>query len=195
MRPTFVPHSTFARIADALGFEIPSEELLSRTAKLLVIFGYKRLSGFWTSGAHNGSADLMFTIRSATSRQPKFDPYDRKVQRLRNAVLTGPGSLPPGVRQALSEGLDQSGVLGAYAKKVAEHAHLITNDDIAALHLAHYSDDQIFEATVSAALGAGLLRMECVLRALRSEQPAAIVAAGPSIEEACAPLTQDVVLG
>ena len=44
-----------ARIADALGFKIPSEELFARAAKLLVIFGYRRLSGFWTDGVDNRS--------------------------------------------------------------------------------------------------------------------------------------------
>ncbi len=60
-------------------------------------------------------------------------------------------------------------MLGSYATKVAECAYLISDDDIAELHHADYSDDQIFEATVSAALGAGILRLECVLNALRDE--------------------------
>ena len=185
-----------ARIADALGFEIPSEELLSRTAKLLLRFGYKRLSGFWTGGVYNRSADLMLTIGSRITGQPTFDPYDKKLRRLQNAVLSGPGSLPPAVRQSLSEGLDLPGVLGAYAKKVAEHAYRVTDDDIAELHLAHYTDDQIFEATVSAALGAGLLRLECVLRALGSEQPAKIPSADSSFEKTCTPsMTKDAALG
>ena len=164
-----------ARIADALGFKIPSEELFARAAKLLVIFGYRRLSGFWTGGVYNRSADLMLMSSSVIIKQPTLDPYDRKLRRLRNAVLAGPGSLAPSIRQAISEGREVSGVLGAYVKKVAEHAHLVTDDDIAELHRAHYTDDQIFEATVSAALGAGLLRLECVLRALRSDQPTKIL--------------------
>ena len=36
-----VGFNIIARIADALGFKIPSEELFSRTARLLVLFGYK----------------------------------------------------------------------------------------------------------------------------------------------------------
>ena len=186
-----VGFNVIARIADALGFKIPSEELFSKTAKLLVIFGYKRLSGFWTGGVYNRSADLMFAISSVITGRPTFDPYHRKIWRLRNAVLSGPGSLSPAIRQTISEDAGLSGVLGAYAKKVAEHAYLVTDEDIAELHLAHYTDDQIFEATVSAALGAGLLRLECVLRALRSERPVTIVSADPSLEEACtAPMTR-----
>jgi hypothetical protein len=65
--------------------------------------------------------------------------------------------------------------------KVSEHAHLVTDEDIADLHKAGYTDDQIFEATVSAALGAGILRLECVLRAFSSKQL-------PNVEPAELPL-------
>ena len=78
-------------------------------------------------------------------------------------------------------------VLGAYIKKVTEHAYLVTDDDIADLKRAQYSDDQIFEATVSAALGAGLVRLNCVFRALRSEEPA-IATTDAAFEEACTPV-------
>lgn len=167
------------RIADALGFKIPSQERFSRAAKLLVIFGYRRLSGYWTGGVYNRRVDLMLMGTSVVLNQttfdpqaldpPTFDPYDRKLARLRNAVLSGPGSLSPALRQAISAGREPAGALGAYVKKVAEHAYLVSDEDIAELHQSDYTDDQIFEATVSAALGAGLFRLECVLRALRSK--------------------------
>ena len=48
---------------------------------------------------------------------------------------------------------------------------MVNDEDIQELHRAHYSDDQIFEAAVSAALGAGLYRLECVLTVLRADQP------------------------
>lgn len=189
-----VGFNVIARIADALGFKIPSEELFARAAKLLVVFGYRRLSGFWTGSLDKQTADLML-ISSMNLEQPPADPYDRKMRRLRNAVLAGPGALTPSIRQSISEGREISGVLGLYVKKVAEHAHLVTDDDIAELHRAHYTDDQIFEATVSAALGAGLLRLECVLRALRSDRRAEIVSAESPFEESSAPsMTRDVAL-
>ena len=185
------------RIADALGFKIPSEQLFSRAAKLLVIFGYRRLSGFWTAGVYNRRPDLSLMSTSVVIKQTTFDPpsvdsltldpYDRKLTRLRNAVLSGPGSLSPAIRQTISEGRELSGALGAYVKKVAEHAYLVTDDDIAELHRSHYTDDQIFEATVSAALGEGLLRLECVLHALRSGQPSKIAYCDPSFEENSVP--------
>ena len=47
---------------------------------------------------------------------------------------------------------------------------MVNDDDIRELHRAHYSDDQIFEAAVSASLGAGLYRLECVLSLLRASR-------------------------
>ena len=102
------------------------------------------------------------------------DPHARKMERLRNAVVSSPGSLTPDIRQAISEGSFVSGPLGTFAQKVSEHAFMVNDDDIAALHRAHYSDDQIFEAAVSAALGAGLYRLECVRSALDGNQSAAV---------------------
>ena len=149
-----VGFNIIARIAEALEFDIPSEELFSRAAKLLRVVGYRRLSGFWTSKRR----------KAATS----FDPYAKKMTRLRHAVTSSPASLPVDVRQTISAGRNVSGPLGSYVRKVAEHAYEITDEDIASLHAANYTDDEIFEATVSAALGAGLFRLDCVLRALHA---------------------------
>ena len=147
------------RIANALGFKVPSEELLLRAARLLRLFGYRRLSGFWSSGSsHRG----MLTARTLDG-----DPYAMKMERLRYAVVSGPGALAPNIRHGISKGAFDSTPLGAFAQKVAEHAFMVNDDDIRDLHRAHYSDDQIFEAAVSAALGAGIYRLECVLKILR----------------------------
>jgi len=143
------------RIANALGFKVPSEELLLRAARLLRVFGYRRLSGFWMSGSTNSGMHVERTLDR--------DRYANKMERLRYAVLRGPGSLAPNIRQAISERTYSSSPLGAFAQKVAEHASLVNDQDIQELHRAHYSDDQIFEAAVSAALGAGLYRLDCVL--------------------------------
>jgi alkylhydroperoxidase family enzyme len=160
-----VGFNIITRIADALGFKIPAEELFAKAARLLRIVGYRRLSGFWISG----SKKQIYPRRTVTS-STNYDPYAKTMERLRCAVLSGPGSLPPTVRQAISEGAKLSGALGAFVQKIAEGASTLTNDDIAELHRARYTDDQIFEATVSAALGAGLFRLECVLGALRSSK-------------------------
>ena len=121
--------------------------------------------------------ELVLNSSSPVTVQPSLDPHDQKVRRLQTAVLAGPGALDPSLRQAIGGGQEISGVLGAYVIKVAEHAHLVTDEDIADLHKAGYTDDQIFEATISAALGAGILRLECVLRALSSDQSPNVVSA------------------
>lgn len=145
-----VGFNIITRIADALGFKIPAEDLFVRAAKLLKIFGYRRLSGFWISGSN------------------KRDPHATKMERLRHAVLSGPGSLAPHVRQAISKGAKLSGALDVFVQKIVAEASTLTDDDIAALQRAHYTDDQIFEAIVSAAVGAGLFRLESVLNILQS---------------------------
>lgn len=179
-----------ARIANALGFKIPSEELFFRAARLLRIFGYRRLSGFWiisddkrsTDSANTFSTNL--TLSDSASFQTRLpDPYAKKMDRLRHEVLSGPGSLSPHLRQAISEGAYPSGPLGTYVQKVAQNAFMLNDDDIAELHRAHYTDDQIFEATISAALGAGLFRLDCVLNALCSSRPSAFGYSDWSIEE------------
>lgn len=151
-----VGFNIIARIAEALGFDVPPEESFSSSAKLLRVFGYKRLSGFWTRG-------------DSTAAAASFDPYATKVNRLRHAVTSSPASLSAVVRQSITAGRNVSGPLGSYVRKVVEQAHQITDDDIASLYAANYTDDEIFEATVSAALGAGLFRLDCVLRALAEE--------------------------
>ncbi len=171
-----VGFNIIARIAEALGFDIPSEELFSRAAKLLRLFGYRRLSGFWTNKRRRRAAKpLLISVGPQSDDDSRaaatsFDPYAAKMTRLRHAVTSSPGSLSAVVRQTITAGRNVSGPLGSYVRKVAEHAYQITDEDIASLHAANYTDDEIFEATVSAALGAGLFRLDCVLRALVAAQ-------------------------
>jgi hypothetical protein len=107
------------------------------------------------------------------------DRYAAQVRRLVDAVLTSAGDTDLGVRRAVearaaalggrpAETLGELPAgLGAYVDKVARHAYQVTDDDIAALSQADYSADAIFELTLSAALGAGMSRLERGLAALR----------------------------
>lgn len=97
---------------------------------------------------------------------------------VRAAVLGGRGVTEPAVRQAaaaraaaigghpLSEGGALPEGLAAYVETVARHAYRVTDEQVAALLAAGYSEDAVFEVTVSAALGAGLARLERGLAAL-----------------------------
>jgi alkylhydroperoxidase family enzyme len=63
-------------------------------------------------------------------------------------------------------------VLACYVDKVARHAYKVTDEDVEALRQAGYSEDQIFEPTVSAALDAGLERARAAFRALQEADDA-----------------------
>jgi alkylhydroperoxidase family enzyme len=52
---------------------------------------------------------------------------------------------------------------GAYLEKVRKNAYKVTDEDIRALKNAGYSEDVIFEQTVSVAVAAGLERLEAGL--------------------------------
>ena len=56
--------------------------------------------------------------------------------------------------------------MSAYAGKVRTEAYRITDDDMAALKGAGFSEDEIFEQTVSLAVAAGLERFRAGLAAL-----------------------------
>jgi alkylhydroperoxidase family enzyme len=53
-----------------------------------------------------------------------------------------------------------------YLEKVRAGAYAVTDTDVEALKAAGYSEDEIFEQTVSAAVSAGLLRLDAGLKAL-----------------------------
>ena len=54
-----------------------------------------------------------------------------------------------------------------YLANVREHAYRVTDRDVADLQAAGFSEDEIFEHTVSAAVAAGLERLEAGLRTLQ----------------------------
>ena len=111
--------------------------------------------------------------------------YATHTQALIDAVLNSPGETDPGLRHAVeAQSAQLSGCpsqhgghvpqeLVPYIKKVALHAYKTTDKDIEALRALGYSEDEIFEITLSAALGAGMARLECGLAALKGGQDAA----------------------
>lgn len=112
--------------------------------------------------------------------------YAALTKRLVDSVLDAPGHTASELRHAVLEratrlggrrdaggGQVRDGVpaaLAGYVDKVALHAYKVTDEDLAALKRAGNSDDVLFEATVSAALGAALGRLERGLSALRGEE-------------------------
>jgi alkylhydroperoxidase family enzyme len=95
--------------------------------------------------------------------------YASHVEKVRRTVLESPGRTPPALRRAVFDGRlpDLPEALRDYVSKVRGHAHEITDADVDALKRAGYTEDEVFEITASAALGAGMLRMERALGVLR----------------------------
>ena len=104
--------------------------------------------------------------------------YSDFVRRLKEAVLGRPGVTDTGLRQAVEARAATLGgrsgsatgvppALAPFVDKVAQHAFRVTDDDVASLRRAGYSEDAIFEITSSAALGAALGRLERGMAALQ----------------------------
>lgn len=93
------------------------------------------------------------------------DPYAASRLRLEQVVTRGAGHTEPSLREAIARG-QAPPELAALVDKVRRHAYKVTDEDIAAL-AATWSDDQIFEIVVAAALGAAGDRLRAGLAALQ----------------------------
>jgi len=115
---------------------------------------------------------------------PMHTRYTDLSQRLIDAILTTPGETDPTLRRIIEEQSAQWSSsspqqaeqvppeLVTYVKKVALYAYKTTDEDIESLRRAGYDDDAIFEITLSAALGAGMTRLERGLAALKGNSHA-----------------------
>jgi alkylhydroperoxidase family enzyme len=77
--------------------------------------------------------------------------YDELIGRLRAASLPGRPAPPE---------------FASYLDKVRRGAYEVTDEDVAQLKEAGYSEDEIFEQTISAAAAAGLERLDAGLGAM-----------------------------
>ena len=93
------------------------------------------------------------------------DPHASLRDRALRSVFDGPGESDPAVRHAAAEGMGVPTELQPLVDKIHRHAYRVTDDDLARLR-ATYSDDQLFEIVVSAALGASRKRLFAGLSAL-----------------------------
>jgi len=86
--------------------------------------------------------------------------------RLRHHVVVGPGKLNQRVRHAAFAGDDVPDEAATYVDKVRRHAYKVSDADIAQLRSAGWTEDAIFELTVSTALGAALSRRDAARKAM-----------------------------
>jgi alkylhydroperoxidase family enzyme len=109
--------------------------------------------------------------------------YKPVTQRMIETILSTPGDSSSRLRQAVAaraaalggyvQDSTQESVppeLSIYVDKVAQHAYKVTDTDIERLRDVGYTEDAIFEITLSAALGAGIGRLESGLRALKGAE-------------------------
>lgn len=114
-------------------------------------------------------------------QQQQWDRYPVSAQRLANEALWGEGKSAPALRQAVATvpALNDTNHaaktlpanLQAYIHKVAYSAYKVTDTDVRKLKQAGYTEDEIFELTISAALGASFARLESGLIALAEARP------------------------
>ena len=102
----------------------------------------------------------------------KHRKYEEFVARVQAAVLDSRGRTEPALRHAIAsrQGSGVPDALRAYADKVALHAYKVTDADIEGLLRAGYSEDEIFEVTAAAALGAALSRLDRGLAVLEESE-------------------------
>lgn len=88
--------------------------------------------------------------------------YDEFVKKVKAAVLDSAGATSRELRRAVAFGpaSEVPDALRGYVDKVARHAYRVSDEDVAGLLKAGYSEDEIFELTGAAALGAALRRLE-----------------------------------
>jgi alkylhydroperoxidase family enzyme len=87
--------------------------------------------------------------------------------RYRVAMATGYEPLIERLRDAAKPNRPIPAKAAAYAATVRRHAYRVTDAQVEALRAAELSEDDIFELTVAAAVGAGLERLDAGLRTLQ----------------------------
>jgi alkylhydroperoxidase family enzyme len=80
--------------------------------------------------------------------------------------MTRYDSLVERLRQAAQPDREAPREFAPYLDKVRSNAYKVTDEDIQALRDSGYSEDVIFEQTVSVAVAAGLIRLEAGLGVL-----------------------------
>src|ERR1700704_6699102 len=82
----------------------------------------------------------------------------------RAAVIDGRGSTDAAVRRQVASGQPPP-ELAALVQKIRDHAYRVTDADVDALR-ARYTEDQLFEVIVAAAVGAAEDRLKAALAAV-----------------------------
>ena len=107
-------------------------------------------------------AHLLERVAAAATEAPgSLDPDVRRVIQARAAALGGDPDL-----SGTEVGTELTGPMAAYVDKVALEAYRVVDGDVEAILAEGYGEDDIFEMTVCASVGAALGRFERGIRAL-----------------------------
>ncbi len=87
---------------------------------------------------------------------------------MREAALAQGGELSGELRRQAAENQGLPPVLAQLVDKIAHHAYRVQDEDILAIKQAGYSEDQIFELVVAAAVGRACNMAEQALSALHA---------------------------
>ncbi len=112
----------------------------------------------------NNQLNLSQLIEAVCTTAGDTDPELRKNVKARSSGQTG-GTKPENLPKIPLE-------LESYVDKVSNQAFKVIDEDINALLQAGYSEDAVFEITLSAALGAGVGRLNQGLNALKGAKHA-----------------------
>ncbi len=104
--------------------------------------------------------------------------FTQIVDELKNRTLAGAGETDAALRQEIAayaaapapgnQAIPRN--ILPYISKVAMHSYKVTDMDINQLKAAGYSEDELYELTVSAAFGAGLARLNHGLALLDDQE-------------------------
>lgn len=143
------------RLANAFDFQLREGQLEAGT-RALHKYGY-RFPGFLTSGGQR-------------PRLPETtDRHARMVADLRWSVLDSPARTDLAIRHAAATGDPLPEPWKSYAATVRQKSYAVTDADVAVLKAAGHTEDEIFEITVAASVGAALRSLDAGVAALHAK--------------------------